>query len=443
MAVFFLGRPFILGATALAFGALMLSFNLIGEYQALDETTSVADLPTWHSMMKRMGLIPSFNIAHEQVLSWPIFLESQFQILGRMFLPVALSAQVDALLPDDHLGLWAWMDGLLFPFGIAALAICLVWLRFSRQRVLLATLALSGFVWSMPMRHTAAFHDFEGVFYVGVPLTLFALALLHMHRLSSERPMPYVAVVALLVFVFSGWQMNSANEDARAFHAEVMSDFDAIRSGTEGAAVGIMVMGDLTGAIHPSLAYRAKIPIAIGAPFALEYYLSRRAIMPLRWPMVPDSDMEKLDFIVTDWREPATLTPENRRFHLYSRSAFVQSSRPDTLPGDLLARGKFDIYKNAYALIHVKSPCTEADVAAPFAVHLWPVDKADLPEYRRQFGFDNLDFSFGQRGKTLTTRGVRMCVAWTKLPAYRVERVGTGQYDESGSIWWLDVPLAQ
>ena len=442
--VLFLGRPFALGVAAFAFGLLVLSANLIGEYHALDEPTPLADLPTWNSMMKRMGFVPSFNVAHEQVLSWRPFLESQFQDLGRMFLPYALAGDLGAWRPDDQPSVDAWMEGLLLPFGIAALAVCLAWLCFNPQRVLLATLTLSGFAWSLPMRHNVAFHDFENVFYVGVPLTLFALALLHIRKLSGERPMAFFAVAALLAFVVSNWKMNSAQADAtdRAFHSEAMSDFDAIRSQTDGSAIGIMLIGTKPGTIGSRRWWNSMAPAFGGAP-VVEYYLSQRSIVPLRYPTAPEADMEKLDFIVTDWRQPATLTPENHRFHLYSRSTFVQSSRPDTLPGNLMARGTFDIYRNAYALIHVKSPCSAADTAAPFAVHIWPVDSADLPKYRRQYGWDNLGFRFSQRGLSFRARGVRMCVAWTKLPAYRVERVGTGQYDESGSIWWLDIPLAQ
>ena len=440
-AAIFLGRPFALGVVAFVFGLLVLSTNLIGEYHTSDEPIPTTELPTWKSMTKRAGLEQPFNRQHEHILSWPSFLESQFQDLGRMFLPYALAGDPDAWRPDDQPSFS--IEPLLLPFGIAALAVCLAWLCFSPQRVLLATLTLSGFAWSLPMRHNVAFHDFESVFYVGVPLTLFALTLLHVRKLSGERPMAFVAVTALLTFVVSGWKLDGARADeARStFDAEVIMDFDAIRSQTGGGAIGIMLTGRELGTIGSETWWSSTSQV-FGGAMAVEYYLSQRSIVPLRWP-APESDMEKFDFVVTDWREPTTLTPKNRRFHLYSRSSFDQSSPPDMLLGDLLARGRFDIYMNAYALIHVKSPCTEADVTAPFAVQLWPVDKADLPEHRRQYGFEDLDFSFGQRGKTLTTRGVQTCVARTKMPTYDVALIGTGQYDESGNIWWLNIPRAQ
>ena len=444
-AALFLGRPFTLGVVAFMFGVLVLSANFAGEYHALDEPTSVADLPSWRSMMMRTGQDPEFASWHEHALSWPVFLESQFRNLGKMFLPYALLDHAGVRPPVAVHDAEVWMGGFLFPFGIAALAACLAWLCFSRQRVLLATLTLFGLVWSLPMRHSVAFHNFESVYYVGVPLTLFALTLLLMRKLSGERPVAVVAVVALLVLVSSNWQMNSATENVakRMFDAEVMRDFDAIRSQTAGGSIGVMLIDDRTGAIGPNLAYSGSIPKKIGAPFALEYYLSQRAIRPLRWSTVPSVDTEKLDFIVTDWREPATLTPENRRFHLYRRNDFINSGLRYALPSNLLAQSKFDIYRHEDMLFHVKSPCTDADVAARFVLHVRPVDSAVLPDYRRQHGYDNFDFVFSERGARFERRGVQTCMAGTKLPGYDIATVSTGQYDESGRIWWLDIPLAR
>ena len=339
LAATFLGRPLALGAIALAFGVLVLAFNLIGEY-ALDEAASVAELPTWESMMMRMGQDRWFGVMHDQLLSWPIFLESQFQILGRMFLPYALPAQIGALQLSPSVE--AWLAGLLFPLGVAALAACLMWLSFNRQRILLATLALSGFCWSLPMRHSVAFHDFESVFFVGVPLMLFALSLLHVRQMFGERPVALVAVVALPVFVFSNWQMNGSRGDAagRVFHTEVMSDFDAIRDQTEGAAIGVMLTGERTGPIGSPSWWSSRIPTEIGAPFALEYYLAQRVIAPLQHPTAAESDMDGLDFIVTNWQKPGvdTLTPQNLRFHLYRRDAYLGGMTPSSGTEEIGAR---------------------------------------------------------------------------------------------------------
>ena len=321
-AVLLLGRPFALGLAALAFGLLVLSFNLLAEYHTLKGARPITELPTWGSMVRRMGLSTGWDF---EASRWPNFLESQFQILGSMIFTFSLPAYIDALPPcriplahctlGDHASVQAWTED-LFPLGVAALAACLAGLCFSRQKILLATLSLFGVVWSLAMRHQAAFHDFEGLFYIGVPLTLYSLALLHMRRLSGERLMARFAAAALLVFVFSNWQMGRIGQDAagRVVHAEVMADFQAIRSQTAGGAIGVMLIGEPGN--------------VTGAPYALAYYLAQRVLLFLQYPPVSERDLQKLeflDFIVTNWREPEvdSLTPENQRFFLYSRDAYV------------------------------------------------------------------------------------------------------------------------
>ena len=82
-----------------------------------------------------------------------------------------------------------------------------------------------------------------------------------------------------------------------------------------------------------NLPHAQAIGNAIGAPYALEYYLGQRVYLLIQYPLVsgrsfskPDlKNLEFLHFIVTNWREPEidTLTPENQRFFLYSKDAYV------------------------------------------------------------------------------------------------------------------------
>ena len=92
--------------------------------------------------------------------------------------------------------------------------------------------------------------------------------------------------------------------------------------------------------------------------------------------------------------------------------------------GEPAVRSDFDIYINANTLTYVKEPCAPADTEATFFLHLYPVDANDLPGWRRQYGFDNLDFSFDQPGVIFDGK----CMATAALPEYAVTRVSTGQY---------------
>ena len=89
------------------------------------------------------------------------------------------------------------------------------------------------------------------------------------------------------------------------------------------------------------------------------------------------------------------------------------------------------------ALTFVRDGCSEADAADRFFVHAYAADPGDLPEERREAGFETLDFWFGDRG----VRFGGTCMARIGLPDYAVRSVRTGQYDGGGSLWEAEFPL--
>ena len=90
--------------------------------------------------------------------------------------------------------------------------------------------------------------------------------------------------------------------------------------------------------------------------------------------------------------------------------------------GEPVIRSDFDVYLRENRLVYFKEPCVRADIKARFFLHLYPVDVNDLPDHRKQYGFDNLDFNFIRAifdGK---------CIAKMALPEYDIARISTGQY---------------
>ena len=79
----------------------------------------------------------------------------------------------------------------------------------------------------------------------------------------------------------------------------------------------------------------------------------------------------------------------------------------------------------------MREDCAPEDTEARFFVHAWAADAGDLPEDRRDAGFETLDFWFRDRG----VRYGGTCLAQTALPDYEVRSVRTGQYDETGHLW--------
>ena len=99
----------------------------------------------------------------------------------------------------------------------------------------------------------------------------------------------------------------------------------------------------------------------------------------------------------------------------------------------------FDIYLRENTVSYLKSPCSAADVQAPFFLHIIPKDVEDLPADRRQYGFDNLDFHY--TGGVAPVFGGK-CITKRPLPDYPIARIRTGQFTpDDGNIWKAEFPV--
>ena len=104
-----------------------------------------------------------------------------------------------------------------------------------------------------------------------------------------------------------------------------------------------------------------------------------------------------------------------------------------------LARGAFDLHLLDGDLVYVKEPCEQADTDARFFLHAVPERVGDLPEDRREHGFDNLDFRFFLNGAWFDGK----CAARVPLPPYPIASVRTGQFSGDGEIWSADFAVVQ
>ena len=111
--------------------------------------------------------------------------------------------------------------------------------------------------------------------------------------------------------------------------------------------------------------------------------------------------------------------------------------------GEPAIRAAFDVHLIENALIYTREQCSQEDLAARFFIHLRPVDINDLPDHRKRYGFDNLDFSFDQYGRLSGGK----CLARIALPEYAVATIRTGQYvpvaDGSNQLWEGEISLVE
>ncbi len=83
----------------------------------------------------------------------------------------------------------------------------------------------------------------------------------------------------------------------------------------------------------------------------------------------------------------------------------------------------YAVYVDAGRLIYDKDPCAPEDTEHGFFLHIVPASHDDLPEDRKQYHFDNLDFNFNAYG----WRNGDRCRAVRELPDYDISIIKTGQ----------------
>ena len=112
-------------------------------------------------------------------------------------------------------------------------------------------------------------------------------------------------------------------------------------------------------------------------------------------------------------------------------------ARREALAREPLARSVYDVHLDGRRLTYLRDGCTDEEAEARFFLHVVPADEGDLPEHRREYGFDNLDFTLAARG----ARPDGNCVAVARLPDYPIATVRTGQYDGTGALWTAEFAL--
>ena len=104
----------------------------------------------------------------------------------------------------------------------------------------------------------------------------------------------------------------------------------------------------------------------------------------------------------------------------------------DALDEPLLTQHPWKVHDMGKSLVYVNAECADLDREAPFFLHVYPVDADDLPEHRREWGFENLDFDFAA---SVSFQEGERCAAARELPDWPIRRISTGQYTDEGARW--------
>ncbi len=296
-------RYMMLACITLIWGVLVLIYNLSREYLSLNinDNISLNDLPSFQSMLNRTGL-DKLPLSDESVLrTWPAFLRQQLGRIGVLSTPISFQKLFLAFSRDVSVWIFSIYTGIV-------LALCVVGASLVRYKVLVATLIASGFCWAIPMRNSTEWHEYEAVFYYGIPLVFFAFVAQFIQKLSN-RWLWLLVTVALASFVISAFQISRIGSDSEAveFHEAITADFDAIRTITQGNNIFVPIADK----------YSLHIEFT-GVRHGLDYYLSGNGIILGDDPSIDGVRppryiirRERLDKV------SGLLTPENQLVFLY------------------------------------------------------------------------------------------------------------------------------
>lgn len=127
-----------------------------------------------------------------------------------------------------------------------------------------------------------------------------------------------------------------------------------------------------------------------------------------------------------------------------------QASTQDSISANLFqdtavlaSESHFTIYLDGDNLVYVRPSCTQADTETRFFLHIIPYYLNDLPENRRQVGFDNLDFNFQNNYIDQGVGEEYNCVTVQKLPEYEISGIRTGQFSDGVEFWSTQFAVAR
>ena len=416
-------RYLMLGMVALIFGASLLTFNLTNEYLALNRETPLAELPSSQSILDRTRIVTIDDSDHWLDAGLKRFLRRQLYRVGAMSIPYYLPGYENEIPPEQSYG---YNRRLIVLGGVVFIA-SLAGLLFTRHKLLMATLILFGVAWGVIMANHIMINPYESLFLIGIPLALFSVCI---DKLFRYRLIPVVALAATVVFVVSAQQISHVGHDAeQAKHqAELFEDFEAVRQIAKDEIIYMNIkdadLWQLSGAVR----------------FLPHFFLAGNIV--LFWYQ---QDLRHLADLVLESKlrsENGLLTPHNKHVFMYDRElhdAAVQKIYDDALSSGPVISSQFNVYLNRNNIFYVKEQCSDEDAQARFFLHVNPVDVDDLPEERRQFGFDNLSFDLADFNFYLPEDAMsdQNCAAWMQLPEYEVASFHTGQLilGETETLW--------
>ena len=433
-------RYWMLGIITLIIGVAILTFNFGNEYFALGGEVSLRELPSLGSAVRRTGLVGDFSVRAARWVEPQVYWPNQFYRVMQSTLPAAANIYP---IKTEAVPSFGYREYPGIALGALALLWCLAGVAIICVRgrpgmaILLATLTVSGFCYAALLRYNVAGHHFESVFYIGVPIAAYTLALLCWRLVFRVRGFrigglrvrlaPFLGTAAAAVFVISVWEIGGIGQSGAelAVEAELMAEYKAIRD----------IVDDRATIYVP---WQKEGLESGGGAWAWAYFLAGKKLVS-NDDYITRKPYQAGDYLLLHARadSPALLTPEHRHVFLHDGSLYNKWRRYGSLGDPIIAAGGWQVYLTNGHLTYVSQECTNVDT--DFFLHITPRAAANLEATRQEYGYNNHDFTFRGNG------GIRIdgdCVLITVLPDYDIISFRTGQYNAAGRIWQREISPA-
>ncbi|MBN1901179.1 hypothetical protein JW926_07645 [Candidatus Sumerlaeota bacterium] len=256
-------RFLLLGLFSFLFAAFLLSCNLLNE--SITMKKPFYQIPTFNKMLWRMGLIENKTLRQsEEKIPKGKFLSDQSYRIGRMSIPFIFV---------PYRGNYR----LIIVYGFCVSLCCILAIIYARRKILVTSLFLSGFCWALPMWNFTGIHDFQSIFYIGIPLIFYSFLLILAGKLYKSMIF-YSAIIASVIFILTIIQINMFKSVAADTNNNLItSDFQRIADKIGyGRKVYITENYNAIGGAHHGFAYYLSGNYIQKSPDDAEYLLSER-----------------------------------------------------------------------------------------------------------------------------------------------------------------------
>jgi hypothetical protein len=306
----FLSRPafrcFLLG---LAVGTTMLCGNFFNEW--IHSNCNVKDLSTSRSVVARFGFDRTFNRQLRNKLKWRYFFYEQLYQIMLTSTPVLLvegtnvfdifknsfeaggvrsrSMKYYRMIPGKAAEIFSEPDRSCAPSRAWNLFVSLTTIM-NLAAVIFVSLLLyrnikdahaltcmfillaSGLFWSIPLKHFVTFHEYQSVFYIGIPILVYTAISI---RVESRSALLTIAFASMALFMLTSYIYNSEKASLARNSAILTGEFQKIADILPPSA-RVYFDGDKSSAgIRPLGVY------ADYAPYGVDFYLAGRIFVPI------------------------------------------------------------------------------------------------------------------------------------------------------------------